>query len=203
MNANEIPADKKSDIREIIKCTAALLIICAAATAALSITNSVTKERIANVEEEQADAARRKVCPDAEDFELCEADEGTSIYMALAENGDGLGYAISTTDKSYGGDISVMTGIDMDGTITGVEILSINDTPGLGMKAKDDAFRNQYPGKTGGSLTVSKNASGDEIQAITGATKTSEAVTRCVNKASSLIFGKNDSEGKEADDNGK
>ncbi len=204
MSTNEIPAaGKKKGMRDILVCALALFIICLVSAAALSITNSITKDRIIKVEEEQADNARRKVIPGAESFELCELDGGTSIYAALDTDGSVIGYAVSTTDTSYGGEIAVMTGIDMNGIITGVEILTINDTPGLGMNAKNESFRNQFRGKPGGGLMVSGDASGDEIQAITGATKTSEAVTRCVNKASALIFGADNAAGKEADGNGE
>ena len=79
-----------------------------------------------------------------------------------------------------------MTGFSADGKITGVEILTIDDTPGLGMNAKKEEFRKNYIGKNG-ALSVSKNASADnEIQAITGATITSNAVTRCVNSATDI-----------------
>lgn len=185
---------KQTGIKEILIPTLALFLICLVATFLLSYTNSLTAGRIAEVQKNNADKARKLVCADAAEFELVEADEQTEIYSALDAAGNEIGYAISTFDKSYGGDIQVMTGFDTEGKITGVQILSIDDTPGLGMNAKKDGFRNQYVGRTAGNLVVSKNAAEDEIQAITGATRTSEAVTRCVNKASALVFGGGDGE---------
>ena len=79
-----------------------------------------------------------------------------------------------------------MTGISTDGTVTGVSILSISDTPGLGMNAEKESFRDQYKkAAPAGGFTVIKNGTaGDtEISAMTGATITSQAVTDAVNDA--------------------
>ena len=72
-----------------------------------------------------------------------------------------------------------------EGTITGVELLEISDTPGLGMKATEPAFKDQYKDKTVEEFTVTKtgSASDSEINAISGATITSNAVTNAVNAA--------------------
>ena len=91
-----------------------------------------------------------------------------------------------TSAKGYGGDIDLMVGIDTSGKVTGVSILSISETAGLGMNAKNESFINQYMGKSG-TIGVSKNGASDtEIQALTGATITSKAVTSAVNTALSL-----------------
>lgn len=177
------------DKKEIIIPAVTLFVICLVSTLLLSLTNSVTSGQIEVIQKENADNARKKVCVEAVSFEPVESgsDGSTEIYKALDASGVCIGYAVSTMDKSYGGDIKVMTGIDTEGRVTGVEILQIDDTPGLGMNAKKEGFRNQYIGKSADGLVVSKTASGDEIQAITGATRTSEAVTRCVTKAYSII----------------
>ena len=81
--------------------------------------------------------------------------------------------------------MKISVGFDADGSITGVGIREINDTPGLGLKAKEAGFRDQYVGKNADSLTVTKTgASADnEIDAISGATVTSNAMTNAVNAA--------------------
>ena len=97
-----------------------------------------------------------------------------------------MGYVFTTTASSYGGQIRVMTGISTDGTITGVSLLEISDTPGLGMNAEREEFRAQYekPAPPDG-FTVLKNGTPDDTQisAMTGATITSQAVTDAVNEA--------------------
>ena len=94
-----------------------------------------------------------------------------------------MGYVFTTAAKGYGGDVEIMTGVDAEGKITGISILSIEETPGLGMNAKKDSFKDQYKGKSG-ELAVNKD--GGEIVAITSATITSRAVTSAVNQALAL-----------------
>jgi electron transport complex protein RnfG len=111
--------------------------------------------------------------------------DGEIIFNAAFDaDGNVIGYVFATTSKSYGGDVSCMVGISCaDNKITGVELTSINDTPGLGMKAKGEDFLNQYTGRSG-NIGVNKNEKTDtEIKAISGATITSKAVTAAVNDA--------------------
>ena len=88
-----------------------------------------------------------------------------------------------TTTQGYGGDITFTLGIRNDGTVNGYEILSISETAGLGMKAKEDAFKQQFSGKKVDSFAYTKTgASADnEIDAISGATITTKAMTDAIN----------------------
>lgn len=109
-----------------------------------------------------------------------------SVLEGTDASGAVVGYVInSLSNDSYGGAVKVSVGLDADGVITGVGIREINDTPGLGLKAKEPDFLNQYTGKQAESLVVTKTgASADnEIDSISGATITSDAVTNAVNAA--------------------
>ena len=114
---------------------------------------------------------------------------GVAIESVLAgtdASGAVVGYVInSLSNDSYGGAVKISVGFDAEGTITGVGIREINDTPGLGLKAKEPAFRDQYVGKNEESLTVTKMgaSASNEIDAISGATVTSNATTNAVNAA--------------------
>ena len=179
-----------SKLKEILIPTVALFVICLISTALLGGTNMMTADKIEQVASETAEKARTAVCSSASSFEekkLTVDGSEYTFYVGKDAGGETVGYTVTTQDKSYGGTIEIMTGFDKDGKITGIEILTIDDTPGLGMNAKSDKFKNEYVGKSG-ELVVSKNASADnEIQAITGATITSKAVTRCVNMASKIV----------------
>ena len=97
-----------------------------------------------------------------------------------------LGIILTVTDKDgYGGDIKMTVGIDCEGTITGLELLEINETAGLGMKAKDEGFRKQYVGINADKVVFTKNGKTqpNEIDAISSATVTTSAVTDGVNGA--------------------
>ena len=112
--------------------------------------------------------------------------EVENVLKAVDAGGSQLGYVItSLSNDSYGGAVKVSVGIKEDGTITGIEFLEINDTPGLGLKAKEPKFKDQFIGKNAESLSVTKmgNADDTQINAISGATITSSATTNAVNAA--------------------
>ncbi len=116
----------------------------------------------------------------------------TSVLAAKDAAGADLGYVVNSySNDSYGGQVSISVGLKDDGSITSIGFLAINDTPGLGLKAKDAAFKDQYVGKTAEKLSVVKGGgAGDaEINSISGATITSSAVTNAVNAA--LYFNQN------------
>ena len=109
-----------------------------------------------------------------------------TVMVAKDDAGSDLGYVVNSySNDSYGGKVAISVGIKEDGSITAIGFREISDTPGLGLKAKEDAFRTQYDGKTATELTVVKggNAGDAEINAISGATITSKAVTNAVNAA--------------------
>jgi electron transport complex protein RnfG len=104
-------------------------------------------------------------------------------YSEGVKDGKTVGYAFSVTTKGYGSGLKLMVGIDTEGTITGLSIVDCsNETPGLGANSSKPEFYGQFAGKSG-ELTVVKggNAGESEIDAITGATITSKAVTNAVN----------------------
>lgn len=113
----------------------------------------------------------------------------TVVNEAVVARYEGItvGYAVTVTSKEgYGGDIKFTVGFLGDGTVTGISYLSISETAGLGMEAKNKSFIKSFVGKKGGGFVVDKdNTSGlpNEIDAISGATITTRAVTNSVNAA--------------------
>jgi electron transport complex protein RnfG len=100
--------------------------------------------------------------------------------------GEEIGYIITVTDKeAYGGSLQMTVGVLKDGTVKGISFLSLSETPGLGMKAKEDGFRKQFQDKKADYFVYNKaGASKDnEIDAISSATITTNAVTHGVNAA--------------------
>ena len=106
-----------------------------------------------------------------------------SVLEGTDASGAAVGYVInSLSNDSYGGAVKISVGFDAEGTITGVGIREINDTPGLGLKAKDAKFKDQYIGKNVDTLTVTKlGASAEnEIDAISGATMTTDGYLKAI-----------------------
>lgn len=180
---------KKFTAKDILIPTVSLFVICLVVTALLAVTNMLTAPQIQKLSKETEDKTKAEVLASADEFSdalTVRADGKDYTYYEGTASGDTIGYVFKTSAKGYGGDIDLMVGIDTSGKVTGVSILSISETAGLGMNAKNESFINQYIGKSG-TIGVSKNGASDtEIQALTGATITSKAVTSAVNTALSL-----------------
>lgn len=186
-------------MNKIIKNTIILTIITLVSGVALGAVYEITKAPIANAQEEAKQEAYKQVFEDADSFDALEVDaqeaaeavkaagvdDGAEINEAVEakQGGETIGYVITATDpKGYGGDIQVSVGIQNDGTVNGIAILSINETAGLGMKASEPEFYEQYSGKQTDHFYVSKDGGeGEQIDAISGATITTRAVTGAVN----------------------
>ena len=186
----------KIKFKDILVPTATLFIICLIVSALLAGTNALTKQPIAENELKKSQEAMFAVCPDAVSFEGAKGIEA-EVYKALDEAGNVIGCAIVTSAKGYGGDVSVMVGIALEGEtalgkVTGVEILSHSETPGLGANAANDSFLKEYKVDiTASGFSVVKDGTGGgdgRIDAITGATITSNAVTNAVNEALNIYM---------------
>lgn len=176
---------KKFSPKEILIPTIVLLLICVVSAALLGGTNMLTKDTIASIEAKAKAEAMQEVMPDAVSFsEATQATDKLEYSVAIDKDGNEIGYAFTVSDNGYGGEIKVMVGLDTNGTVSRIAILSANnETPGLGQNIKKASFLDQFIGKKGG-ISVVKNAPADnDIQAITSATISSSAVTRTVNAA--------------------
>ena len=113
-----------------------------------------------------------------------------NVLLAKDEQNKTLGYVFQITEKDgYGGDIVFMVGIQNDGTVNGISILSIDETPGLGMNAKEDTFKSQFNNKKVNLFKYTKtgSTSSSEIDAISGATVTTKAIVNGVNASISAF----------------
>lgn len=185
----------------IIKDTLILTLITLVAGGLLGMVYEVTKEPIAQQAEKEKQEAYKAVFEDGDSFEVCVEADDADLAAYLTENGfeaqtvnevmeakdasgETIGYALNmTTSEGYGGDISFSMGVTLDGTLNGISILDINETAGLGMNATKDEFKGQFAGKQVDAFEVTKSgaASDNEINAISGATITSKAITGGVN----------------------
>ena len=179
-------------IKEYAAPTVVLLVICVVAALLLAVTNNVTAPKIAEVNAENEAAARQVVFADAASFgEEFTNDDGIKLVPALDKDGKTIGYVVVTVEKGYGGDINVMTGVDLEGKVTGVNILSMSETAGLGANASKESFLKQFIGKISGIEVNKGTPAENEIKALTGATITSKAVTKAVNAAIEAAGGEN------------
>lgn len=180
-------------MRDVIRLGLILLIITSIAAVILGISNDITSEIIADVRAEASNEARLEVLPQADKFEALSEEEFNKIKSNNDKvleiyggyKGDNLvGYAIKTATPGYGGDIEVITGLSLEGKVTGIKVVNHAETPGLGANATKPEFQGQYKNKpVDKEIVVVKSApsNDNEIQALTGATISSNAVTNGVN----------------------
>ena len=188
-------------MNNIVKNTLILTAITVVSGLLLGVVYGITKEPIAQAQENTKQEAYRTVLSDASEFETVEFDADTAASL-LSENGytsdaiteiaegtdasgETVGYVISVqSSEAYDGSLSLSVGIASDGTVKGIEMLDISETAGLGMNAQNESFYGQYVGVQTDKFYVSKDGGeGEPIDAISGATITTRAVTGAVNAA--------------------
>ncbi|MGI6722100.1 MAG: FMN-binding protein [Anaerovoracaceae bacterium] len=135
-----------------------LTVICLITSAALAVTNSKTEGAIKKVNKQIIADAKAQVLP-----------KGTE------------GDAYTGVAKSFGGDLTLMVGIDKSGKITGVTVTSHHDTPGLGTKAMTPQYLSQYKGLT--ELKADSIKKDPQVQAVTGATISSNGIYHAIQNA--------------------
>lgn len=139
----------------------------------------------APVAAEKAEAMKqesmRSLVADAESFEEIEGEAGC---FAARQGGKTVAYIVPAESKGYGGRIKLLVAVTAEGQVIDFSILEHNETPGLGDNAKKPEFRQQFAGKRADKLEVTKDkANTENIQAMTGATISSRAVTLGVKQA--------------------
>ena len=188
----------------ILKNTISITAITLVAGLALGVVQDITAGPIADQALKAKEEAYKAVFEDASGFSeysLDDDDQAEDLVGYLNDNGftaqtideimvaedasgETLGYAFTITDsEGYGGDIQFAMGVQNDGTLNGISILSISETAGLGMKATTDSFKDQFKDKNVEKFTYTKtgSTSDDQIDAISGATITTNAMTNGVN----------------------
>lgn len=173
--------------KNMIKMVVCLVAIAVVTAALLSIVNGLTAPVIERNNQQQLEDSLKEVMP-AENFNIVKDENGVTVYSA-EKAGEIIGFCVVNFEKGYGGDVKIMTGVNVDGTVNKVTILEHGETPGLGANAEKADFIDQFIGKIKG-VAVNKNTpSGNEIKAISGATITSTAVTKAVNTAIEIAEG--------------
>ena len=170
-------------VKYILRLTLTLLLITGVVAAALAGVNAITKDAIAANQEKKTQDALAVVLPDVQGLQKVELTGDSGVVSEVYS--DGESYAVKVLPSGFDGTITMMVGIS-EGKVTGISVISHTETPGLGavaaaQNAKGDAFRSQFVGQEG-TLAV-----GEQIDAMSGATITSNAVVAGVNAALSYV----------------
>lgn len=190
----------KMDPKYLFKLAGILMVICAIVAALLGVVNGVTADKIAAIQAQKLQASLQVVFPGAE-FTKVEVTDDLSALAASPNAESGLeaiyaastgGYAVEVTPTGFGGSIDMIVGIDADGNVTGVSVISHAETAGIGTKIVADkpnkngvGVLTQFIGRGAGEGNLfTVNSGSNEVDAISGATVTTKAITRGVNAAS-------------------
>ena len=175
---------KKNLLKDIL----VFVVITVAASLSLAMVNSITKDPIARQNEKIIQDSYRSVFKEGQNFDNNKqinqlvknfpnvikdkkynfGENGIVIDDVLVVTNDKkelIGHVVKvTTEDGYGGDITLVVGIDTNNEITGIEVLSIDETVGLGMNAKNDNFKNQYYHKSVTDFKITKTlVNGNEV----------------------------------------
>ena len=175
----------ETNVMYVLRLALTLLIITGLVAAALAGVNSITAPRIAQLTYEKTQQAIEAVLPGGGEEVT---DYPKTALVSKVYKGEN-GYAVEVTPGGFDNTITMMVGVDNEGNVLGIDIISHTETAGLGAvadaaTAAGEAFRAQFAGQSG-SVTVSKD--GGQINAITGATITSRAVCEGVNAALTCV----------------
>ena len=173
----------ESTVMYILRLTVTLLLITSVVAAALAGVNAVTAPKIAELKAAKTQKAIETVLPGGYEAEITGYNDATGLVTKVYSGINGFAYEV--TPGGFDNTITMMVGVDNDGKVLGISIISHTETAGLGAVAAagtpaGESFRNQFVG-TSGSVAVTKD--GGAMDAITGATITSRAICVGVNAA--------------------
>lgn len=158
-----------------------LLITCLVSGLILGLVYYVTAPIAAQKREISKQESMKALVSDADSFK---AVSGKDQWFTAEKGGKVIAYVVPGESKGYGGKIKMLVAVSPAGEVIDYKITEANETPGLGDNASKDPFKSEFKGKKEANLTVTKDASDkDDIQAMTGATISSRAVTLAVKNA--------------------
>ena len=179
----------ESIVMYVLRLAGTLLLITAVVAAALAGVNAVTAPIIDELNAAATQEAISAVLPGGFDTEISDFADATGIVSKVYQGANG--YAVEVGPGGFDNTITMMVGVDNEGKVLGISVVSHTETAGLGAVADADtpkgiAFREQFVAASG-AVSVTKD--GGTMDAITGATITSRAICVGVNAALDCVAG--------------
>jgi Na+-translocating ferredoxin:NAD+ oxidoreductase subunit G len=164
-------------MRNFVRLTLVLFVVCGAAAGALAFVNQLTKDKIVEQARRERAAALKEVAPDADDFKEVIPNR---VWDAV-KSGERTGSVILASAQGYSGNIDIVFSVGPDNTIGGIKVLNQTETPGLGAKVVLRPFLDQFLAKGPEAIVLKKDdPSAGSIDAVSAATISSRAVTNTV-----------------------
>ena len=165
-------------MNRLLRISIPLIIICIVSGVTLTASYSLTEERIKEVEERKINESLLSIFPGAS------FNKTADYYTAMAQ-GEEIGYVFIAEGKGYSGTIKTLVGMYPNDTISRIYVISQTETPGLGTRIAEPEFTNQFMGKRIEDLRLRRD--GGLIDAITGATISSRAITETVRTGAEVV----------------
>lgn len=175
---DEKKKSKESSPLYFFKIILVLTVICVGIALLLAVVNNMTKDIIAENAVREKQEAILAVFPSGDEVKPYEAD-GEEIFLVL-KNGEIIGYCVNATGNGYGGEVDMMIGLDAGGAVSGLKVISMSETPGVGSKIQADSFLAHFIGFDH-EIEI-----GTDVDGISGASFSSKAVAQAVNHAVSI-----------------
>ncbi len=173
--------ENQSSIKFILGITFKLLLISVITALLLSCINALTKDKIADNIAAEKEAAIAAIFPSATENSAAELEaEGINALYLVYSSGKAIGYTAEVAPLGFGGELTLMVGVDINGDVVGVKLISHSETPGLGSRVGDAGYLARYVGKDGAELEGG-------VDVITGSTVSSKAVHEGVKAAVSIF----------------
>lgn len=173
--------ENQSSTKFILGITFKLLLISVVTALLLSCVNALTADKIAANIAAEKEAAIAAIFPSATENSTVELEaEGITALYLVYSNGKAIGYTAEVAPLGFGGELTLMVGVNVNGDVEGVKLIAHSETPGLGSRVSDAGYLAQYIGKDGAELD-------DGIDVITGSTVSSKAVLDGVRTAVSVF----------------
>ena len=169
---------KKSSFWQVASIGLKLLLICAIVAGVVSLVYGLTNDTYyENLEKTKNEAVGKIFGME----NLTREELGDGVSAVFDAEGTLIGFSVETKSGGFGGDVELMVGYNALGEVVGVRVIAHSETPGLGAKAAEDFFLSQYEGQSGEVVL------GEDVDAISGATISSKAVTDGVNAATETL----------------
>ena len=175
------------DPRYIARLVGTLTGICLVTALLLGVVNQITKPRIDAIQKAKQETAMRNVLA-ADEYIPWEANENlpahvTALYLARS-GGEAAGWVAETATSGSQGIIEMMVGVDLEGNVTGVSVVSHSETPNIGTKVvADQSVLDRFIGMSHANGEITVNSGANRFDGISGATYSSKGVAAGVNAA--------------------
>lgn len=181
-------------MKDMIRITLSLVLIFVAAGLIMGGTYKVTSPAKFYAEKREKEEALKEMAPEAKDpiqpAGTWESHGKPYEYYVATSSGKPVAFIASTAGKGYSSFVKMLVSLDKDMKIRGLKVLSHGETPGLGDQILEPWFLDQFKGKALSQIVLVKTETKENIQAISGATISSRAVTNGVKDAVQLLVDK-------------